>query len=289
MFRIPTPILSILTVVALVTGTACSQAPPAKRYPIKGQVLAVLPDKQSIVVHHGDIPGFMPAMTMTYPVASVDDLNARKPGELITATLEVSNTEGRLLDIVHTGSAPLPKGANQAALAMDMLSEGDAVPDAAFVDQQNRRRAFAEWHDTLTVVTFMYTSCPLPNFCPLMDQNFATLQKRVGQDPTLAGKVQLVSITIDPAHDTPAVLAKHAREHDADPAVWTYLTGDEATIDRFAGRFGVGVMRADDGSITHNLRTAVIGQDGRIRKFYSGNDWTPGQVLTELRTAAATS
>jgi protein SCO1/2 len=139
------------------------------------------------------------------------------------------------------------------------------------------------------LVTFVYTRCPLPNFCPLMDQNFSTIQRAVAEDSVLRGRVQLVSITFDPAHDTPEVLAAHAARRQADPAVWTWLTGDAATIERFAGRFGVSVLREDPSSadITHNLRTIHIGPDGRIRAIYSGNGWTPGEVLADLRRAVA--
>jgi protein SCO1/2 len=139
-------------------------------------------------------------------------------------------------------------------------------------------------------VTFIYTRGPLPTFCPLMDQNFATIQEAVAEDPALAGQVKLVSITFDPEHDTPEVLAAHAEKRHADPDVWTFLTGDQATIDRFAGRFGVGVLRQTEAAdIQHNLRTTLVGRDGRVLKVYSGSDWTPGAVLADLRAATAGS
>ena len=120
-----------------------------------------------------------------------------------------------------------------------------------------------------------------------MDQNFVTLQRRLADDTALRGHAKLVTITFDPDHDTPAVMAAHAAKLKADPNVWTFLSGDRTTIERFAGRFGVAVMHAYDPAdqqITHNLRTVLIGPDGRIVKVYSGNDWTPGAVLADLRT-----
>jgi protein SCO1/2 len=273
-------------VVVILAAAGCREADPPRQYPLTGQVLAVHAERQELTVKHEDIPNFMPAMTMTYPVAPAL-LEGRKPGELIAATLEVRDSTGRLIDIRSTGSAPLPSE-SEIAMASNPLAEGDEVPDVALIDQSNRRRSFSEWRGSLTLVTFIYTSCPIANFCPLMDQNFATLQEAIAEDPLLEGQVRLVSVSFDPDTDTPEVLAKHAARRRADPAVWTYLTGDRVTVQRFAGRFGVSVLEADGATdITHNLRTALIGRDGRIVRFYSGNDWTPSTVLADLRAARA--
>jgi protein SCO1/2 len=262
----------------------CSQNAP-KRYPLHGQVLAVDVPHHELTVKHDDIPGFMPGMTMSYPVADASLMQGRTPGEMITATLEVSDMTGRLVAIEHRGSAPLPAGTNAIALASALLNVGDPMPDVALIDQRDRRRTLAEWKGTTTLITFVYTRCPLPNFCPLMDQHFEVLQRSVLDDSTLKGRVKLISVSIDPAFDTPLVLAAHAAHVKADPAVWTLLTGDEGTIDHLAAQFGVGVLRdpQDATNITHNLRTTLIGADGRLLKVYSGNDWTPGEVLSDLR------
>ena len=88
--------------------------------------------------------------------------------------------------------------------------------------------------------------------------------------------------------DTPAVLRTHAKELDADLKVWTFFTGDTKAIDDFAGRFGVSVVRNpnDQRDITHNLRTAVIGPDGVVKKIYTGNEWTPDDILMDLKPVA---
>lgn len=279
----------LLLLAALLLAGACQKptAPP-RRYPITGQILGVDLAKQTITIRHEDIEGLMPGMTMTFPVVSPEDLKGRAVGELVHGTLEVSDSLGRLTALTHTGSAELPAGANQIAMATELLDVGADVPDAAFVDQADRRRSFAEWRGSVTVVTFVYTSCPLPNYCPLMDQNFETLQRAIAADAALRGQVKLVSISVDPVHDTPAVLAAHAARRKATPETWTWLTGDPVTIDKFAGRFGVGILRPEGATdITHNLRTTVIDRTGRVRTIYSGNGWTPAEVLTDLRAAVA--
>jgi protein SCO1/2 len=266
-------------------GAACRPADPPRRYVLQGQVLGVHPDRGQITIRHADIPNYMPAMTMSFEVASKTLLDGRVPGDLVTATLEVKDGLGRLTEIVQTGSAALPADA-QTSIAVMRLDAGDVVPDAAFLDQADARRSLAEWRGTVTLVTFIYTRCPLPTYCPLMDQNFATLQRHISEDPALRGRVKLVSISFDPEHDTPAVLAAHAAKLRADPAVWTFLTGDRVTIERTAARFGVGVLRGDTAAdeITHNLRTALVDARGRIVRFYTGSDWTPSRAIADLRS-----
>lgn len=282
-------LLSSAVFSGLLLVPACARKEPAKRYPLQGQILAVNPERREITLKHGDIPGFMPAMIMMYPVATPRLAEGRAPGELISAILEVQDSIGTLVEITHTGTAPLPTDSNTVALAAGVLDIGDAVPDAAFIDQADRRRSFSEWKGSPTVVTFIYTSCPLPNFCPLMSQNVATLQRRLRDDTILRDQVRLVTVTFDPAHDTPAVLAAHAAKLNADPKVWTFLTGDAVTVETFAARFGISTIRdpSTPADITHNLRTFLVGADGRIVKIYSGGDWTPGDVLTDLRTLVA--
>lgn len=266
---------------------AGTPASSAKRYAISGQILVVNPATQSLSIKHGDIEGYMPAMTMTFRVGRPDLMTGRVPGELISGTLEVDDTEGRIVEIAHTGTAPLPNRDNTAAMAAGVLEVGDSAPDAALLDQNDRRRSFSEWRGTPTLLTFIYTRCPLPNFCPLMDKNFASIQQRAAADPALAGKFKLVTVSFDPDNDTPAVLRAHAARLKADPAVWTFLTGDRVTVDRLAAKFGVGVVREGTapGEITHNLRTTLIGADGRILKIYGGSDWTIATALADLRAA----
>lgn len=268
----------------LIPLAACDRPEAARPYPLRGQVLAVHTDKQQLTVKHEDIVGFMPGMTMSFPVASPELLKGREPGELIYATLEVTGTLGLLTKIERTGFEALPADSNAAAIAGNLLDVGDELPDAAFIDQSDKRRSMSEWRGTVTLVTFIYTRCPLPNYCPLMDRHFLAIQGAVSKDPALTGKVKLVTLSFDPDFDTPAVLAAHAQKLKADPAIWTFLTGDRATVDKFAARLGVGLIRPEGvQDITHNLRTALVGSDGRIVMVYSGAEWTPSKALEDIR------
>lgn len=275
---------------ALALLGACTGRPaqPVKQYELTGQVLAVYEARQELAIKHDDIEGYMPGMTMSFPVATKSLMAGRTPGELIKATLEVDGLVGRIVTITHVGNAPLPD-TNTAAMTAGILAVGDQLPDAALIDQQDRRRSLSEWIGTPTVITFIYTRCPLPNFCPAMNRHFAALQKGLAADATLAGRARLISITFDPEYDTPAVLADFAAKYDSDPAVWTWLTGDRVTTDRLAAKFGVGLIREKDTptEVIHNLRTTLVDGTGRVVKIYSGSDWTPAAVLADIRGVLA--
>ena len=157
--------VTLLLAVSLAAG--CGRDAPPRRYPLKGQVLAIHADRQQITIRHDDIPGLMPGMTMTFPVATKELLAGREAGELVSAELAVSESEGTLVEITRVGMAPVPAGANEVALASGVLGLGDALPDVALIDQTDRRRSLSDWRGSPVLITFIFTRCPLPTFCPL--------------------------------------------------------------------------------------------------------------------------
>ena len=268
----------------VLVGAGCSRG---KHYELEGQVVAVDKTRLEITVRHGDIKGFMPAMTMPFQVIDGKALSERKPGELIKATLVVTDGRGRLENIVRTGEAPLPAGAAHHHSPSHVIEPGETVSDAQFVDQAGRKRRLADWRGKTLAVTFVYTRCPLSDFCPLMDKNFAAVQRSIEEDAGFASRVHLLSVSFDPDYDTPQILRSHAQRAAANDDSWTWLTGERAEIDRFAGQFGVTILRDDRPmpEITHNLRTIVIDREGKIVRILSGNDWKPEELLAALRTA----
>jgi len=280
----------VFSVCLALAALGCGRARSDQRsYTLQGQVQSIDAEHKLVVVKHEEIKGFMPAMTMPYEVEETKWLGELAPGDLIDATLVVFSNGAHLTTIRKVGAAPLEKPADSAAMptassGFELLRPGETVPSGAFVDQDGRKRSFASFRGGPVVMTFIYTSCPMPTFCPLMDRQFATLQKTLKEDPAV-GRVHLVTVSFDPATDTPPVLKAHAETLGADPTRWTFLTGDRDDVDQFAARFGVSIGRAmdDPRNITHNLRTAIIGADGRLVKVYTGNEWTPAQVLADLR------
>jgi protein SCO1 len=266
---------------------ACAAS--TREYPLKGQVLGIDQQRSEILVRHEEIPGWMEAMTMPFTVRDRRLIAHLAVGDLITARLVVSDTDAYLRDITKIGTAPVVglSPPPNAAAPIDLIEPGDPVPDQAFVDQDGRDRALASWHGTTVVMTFIYTRCPMPDFCPRMDRSFADIQREVKSRASLQGRVHLISVSFDPEFDTPAVLKQHAASAGADPSIWTFVTADREAVERFAGRFGVVITRGDapDGStLTHSLSTALIDRSGKLVKRYPGNDWTPSQLVADIET-----
>ncbi len=278
-----------LLLLVLLASAACGDAPaPAREYQLSGQILVIRPETHEVLIRHGDIEGFMPGMTMPFRVRDAELLTNRSAGDLVTATLVVTDEAAWLSTLTSTGHAPLPEDAPAAlpaATGVHILAPGDTVPDTP-LDSPTGPISLAEMRGRATAVTFIYTSCPLPDYCPLMDRRFAEVQRLAAKDAVLNRRVALVSVSFDPETDTPARLGAHARAMQADPDVWRFATiADPGDMSRFAATFGVNVIRETDGTITHNLRTLVIDPDGRVTHARDGNTWTAEELLADLRAA----
>jgi protein SCO1/2 len=271
---------------SLLVGACGGSAPAGKEYTLQGQILSVSADHKEANIKHEEIVGFMSAMTMPYHVRDAKEFEPLAPGDLINATLVVAENDAYLTHVKKVGDAPLERPAGTTAMpnGVELLKSGQPVPNVALVDQEGKAFGLDAFRGSAIVLTFSYTTCPLPTFCPLMDKHFAAIQAKL-QEERNALKVHLLTVTIDPAVDTPPVLRAHAKTLGADPKLWTLATGDAAALDTWAARFGVSVSRAtnDPRDITHNLRTMILDREGNLVQTYSGNEWTPAQALAAVR------
>ena len=276
------PAAIVFAAMSLLTLAACRQAPPPRQYELTGQILAIKPERNEVVLRHDDIKGFMPAMTMPYKVQDPALLTGRKVGDLFKATLVVGEVDAYLTSLNVTGHRPL----DSPAPVVDqphVLEPGEAVADALLIDQGGKPLPMSSLRGHRVALTFVYTRCPLPDYCPLMEKYFVTVQQLVKHNPKLAD-VRLVTMTMDPEFDTPAILKPHALDLGADPAIWSFVTGEPTEVRRFAEQFGIHVERDETNrwQLIHNLRTAVIDPDGKIVKIESGNFWTPAELVADL-------
>jgi protein SCO1/2 len=263
----------------------CTAAPPtARQYELEGQILALRRENNEVLIKHGDIKGFMPGMTMPFKVRDQALLEGKAEGDLVKATLMVGESDAWLATLEKTGTAPLTDAATMpAASFIAPLKPGDMVPDTALTDHLGEAVTLPAWRGSAVAVTFIYVRCPLPQFCPLLDRRFAEIQRAIAADPALAQRARLLSVSFDPDADTTERLKVHADRLKADPAIWRFATAPRDVVDRFAATFGVNVIRERDQTITHNMRTTVIGPDGRVVRVFEGSDWTPAQAVDEMR------
>jgi protein SCO1 len=277
--------LAVLALPALLLG-ACARGPAPRHYELTGQVVSVSSDGRELVVHHDDVKGFMPAMTMPFRLKDAALGRDRRPGDLIRATLMVTDEESWLAAVEKTGWAPLPDDSETARPAIELVKPGEPVPDETLVDQDGRAFRVSSLEGSAVLLTFIYTRCPLPDFCPRMDAYFAAVQKAVA-DGRLRVPVRLVSVSFDPGFDTPATLKAHAARVGADPRIWTFATAPRDRVEAWGARFGLSVIRdtKNPDDITHNLRTAVVDGQGRLVVLLDGNRWTVDEAIAALGSA----
>ena len=274
-----TACLAVVTMLA----ASCRPAPPVREFSLIGQVLAVDTPEARVTIRHKDIHGFMPGMTMPFPVRDRALLSGLTPGALVDATLSVQGATAWISRLAVTGHEALPV---DAEAHVPGLGPGDRVADVALVDQDGHPFSLSRFKGHASVITFIYTRCPLPDYCPAIETRVGGIARAIATATALAG-VRVGVVSFDPAHDTPAVLKAHARARGLDPQVVTYLTGTPEAMDTFGRQFGLAVTR--DGasvSIDHNLRTVVMNPQLRIASVLTGADWQVADAVRALEAAA---
>lgn len=278
--------LLAISAIVLTAPPACRQRAtvPEQRYPLKGRVLNVDNRGSTVVVAHEAIPGYMEAMTMPFNLKDERLLKDLAEGDGLQATLVVAGPRSWLEDVVVTRETVDPSSLGKPESWVEPKT-GDEVPDFKLVDQNGKRFGFHQYRGHNVVLTFIYTRCPLPDYCPLMTDNFAEIEKALASSPEPTPKTVLLSITLDPEYDTPKVLREYAARHSGGSGRWDFATGTKDEVKQVASYFGMQYWRDGD-QVVHGLRTAIVGADGKLVKFYRGNEWKPDEILGQLRSVA---
>ena len=258
-------------------------ATPKQRFHVRGEIRSVDLEGKSVEIKHEEIPNYMAAMTMPFNVRNVSLLRGLKPGDEVGFELVVTDDDSWIASIQRLSEAR-PTAATDASQAAERESQrvqsGEIVPDFALVDQNGQRVRLADFRGKVVLLTFIYTRCPLPNYCPLMSKNFASLQERLQKQ--FPGKFQLLSVSIDPQFDRPEVLKGYAARYTHNDSTWTFGTGTPEQTDAVGELFGLVQERAG-GLINHDLRTALIAPDGRLVHVWKSNVWTPYEVQRRVQ------
>lgn len=278
---------------ALLIG--CAEAPPesgGQSYPIKGTVVEVDAANRKITLDHEEIPGFMPAMVMPFVVREKDAalLDMASPGDEVTAVLVVPDSRYWLEQIVVVKEGVPDPDATPRPL-LHGLHMGETMPDVTLVNQAGDEVRLSDYRGRTVALTFIFTRCPLPDFCPLMMSNFAGLHAALLADEELREGTHLLTVSFDWEHDTPEVLRAYGEPFQkTDPPFshWELASGTEEEIRRLAEALALDFYE-EEGSFAHNLRTAVIDPEGRLQSLRRGNEWTSEELISDVRAAVAES
>jgi protein SCO1/2 len=281
--RLATALVALLCVSTVLSGCSTSKGRGREqRYDLKGKVVSVDKSRREVTIDHETIPGFMEAMVMPFPLKDADALGVVEAGDLIQATLVVADDGYWLEDPRITkglgGGAPPPAAGPQP---------GDELPDASLVNQDAKPVRLSSYRGRALLLTFFYARCRDAEFCPLTSEHFAELHRAISADEGLMDKTLLLSVSIDPEHDTPAALRSYGGAYTQNYSGekyerWQFVTGEPAEIKRLAQFFGL-QYTAEKDQLVHTRCTAIIDPSGRVRKIYRDNDWQTADVLKELR------
>ena len=279
------PALFFALLVCLVSASCASApAPEGKRYDFKGTVISVDRTQQTATISHEEVKGYMDAMTMPFKIKDAWVFDVLKPGDEVQAALVITDTSAWLENVVVVEK---PQSQAAAPAASKLPQPGDAVPDFRLVNQDGRTVSLKHYRGKALVLTFIYTRCPVPEYCSLMSSNFAGIERELEKDAGLYARTHLLSVSFDPAHDTPKVLRSYGAattgRYDKETfAHWEFVTGSDEEVKKMAQFFGLTYVPEKD-QIVHSLQTALVGPDGRLLKLYPGNEWKPADVLADLR------
>lgn len=288
---------AMLLLAATVLLLLCSEpSVAAARHDARGLVLKVDKKHNSLLVSLDRIPGYMEAMTMFFPVQNPKELDGVGVGTMIEFTL-VADQDAAHIEGIHIrryeGVEQDPLTARRLKLlaavvdaqgTQQELALGERVPDFSLIDQNRQSVALSQFSGKVVAITFTYTHCALPNFCFRISNSFRRLQKRFAD--RMGSDLVLLTITFDPTHDTPEVMAQYGKTWGADPKSWRLLTGPPAEIDRLCNKFGISVW-PDEGLMTHSLHTFVVDRNGTLLANLEGNEFTADQLGDLVQTALA--
>jgi protein SCO1/2 len=262
-------------VAALLLACAASGAACAHHYTTTGLVLRVDRPGKTVTISHDEFRGFMAAMAMPFDLEGSARRTRVTPGDRVRLRLSVKHDRSWVDKLDVVSAAPVDAGLQQTPVAPVLVAVGAPIPDFELVDQTGAPVRLSALKGKVVAVTFIYTRCPLPDYCPRMIENFRAIRSR--HAARMDRDLVLLTISFDPKYDTPQMLAAYAASNRAGGLGWHFLTGDPANIERVCNAFGIQYW-AEEGLITHSLQTAVIDREGRLAATVEGKDFTPQQL-----------
>lgn len=270
-----------------VASTSTASAKTNQVFAVKGVIKELKPDGKTVEIRHEAITNYMPAMVMPFEAKEPKELAGLKAGDEVKFRMTVTDDDVWIdqiqkLTVRNPNQLPSKAGVFHFSRDVEPLQVGDALPEYHFTNELGQAVSTAQFKGEAVGITFIFTRCPLPNFCPKMTSNFQEVQKKLLGMTGGPANWHLLTISFDPEFDTPEILKAYAERNKADPKHWNYLTGEISTISEQFGQ----MFWKDEGALNHNLRTAVIDASGKVQKVFQGNNWTTEEMVSEMVKAA---
>ena len=260
-------------------------------YQVKGIVVELLPAEKTVRIQHEEIPSYMEAMTMPFEVKDTNELAGLSAGDTVTFRMLVTENDGWIDQIKKLNqSKPVNSLPTNAPIRIvrdvEPLNPGDALPEYHFTNQLGQAVSLSQFRGQALAITFIFTRCPFPTFCPLMSNNFRTIQDELLKRPNAPKNWHLLTLSFDPEFDTPDKLKNYATAYGCNPQHWSFLTGALIDVTALGEQFGLMFWRDPQAGINHNLRTVIIDAGGRVQQILTGNKWTATELVEALTQAA---
>lgn len=295
--RTPLKLSAVAMIAAILSscgdGPSSSSAPAdaaatnVQIYAARGVVKELKPDGRTVVIRHEEVTNYMPAMTMPFEVRNARELDGVKPGDVVTFRMLVTDKDGWIDQLARVAAAsteiPPARETFRRVREVEPLNVGDPVPDYPLTNELGRAISLGQFKGGALGLTFIFTRCPFPTFCPRMSGNFEEASQKLAALKDI--NWHLLSVSFDPEFDTPQAMQAYARRYHYNPERWSFATGAMIEIDALTEQFGLMFPRSQAG-FDHNLRTIVIDAQGRVQKLFIGNEWKVEDFVEEMIKAA---
>ena len=282
----------VILVLGLVSGCGTKKEDEKKEtdlvtFQVKGEIVGIDTAKMRLIIAHEEIPDYMMAMTMPFRVKDPALMHAVQVGDSIQGTLAVSRTESWLetISVTGVGEPEQPLTADELTFRK-LFKLGEPIANFSFVNQSGKRVRFSDFRGKVLAFTFIYTRCPIPDYCIRMSEYFSRIQKALASEASLRGKWHLMSVSFDPKNDTPDVLNKYGKNYGADFSTWDFVVEKESVIQQLGDGFDLTFYDDEGGLIAHNLRTVLIDKRGNLAEIIKDNEWKPEEVVQRMKELA---
>jgi protein SCO1 len=296
MRMIPTSTIVLVAAAALLVSTAASvraqtnTTVASRTFAVKGVILKIEPGEDEVIIRNEAISNYMDAMTMSFSLKSPDAIAGLKRGDKVAFQLHVNQDDSWADHFSKTGTVTLDQDQTSVepkpASASGTGRPRSPLLDYKFTNELGQSVSFNDFRGQALAITFFYTRCPLPNFCPRLSMNFQEASQKLEAMTNTPTNWHFISVSFDPEFDTPEILRSYGNNYHYDPAHWSFFTGPPEKIAELAHASGV-EYKASDGTINHNFRTLIVNAQGHLQMIFPTSGDLSDQIVSEILKATA--